>query len=193
MGEIWELKREVHGTLKLISSKKYVSMVSNAFDVEREGDNENILYFKNKNIKEHERTALRLLELWKDIDKTGESYFFIIDPEKKLITAMYEGKLQVMDMYTPRGIKIFMKYFFVNTSSIVYYYGVTLPEELKDSIEFIYDYDKDKQEQVMDDLIEKLENKLQENADIYDEKMKDYEGNREWFEKQGNFLDTEEK
>ena len=193
MGEIWELKREVHGTLKLISSKKYVSMVSNAFDVEREGDNENILYFKNKNIKEHERTALRLLELWKDIDKTGESYFFIIDPEKKLITAMYEGKLQVMDMYTPRGIKIFMKYFFVNTSSIVYYYGVTLPEELKDSIEFIYDYDKDKQEQVMDDLIEKLENKLQENADIYDEKMKDYEGNREWFERLGNFLDTEEK
>lgn len=193
MGEIWDLKREVHGTLKLISSKKYVSMVSNAFDVEREGDNENILYFKNKNIKEHERTALRLLELWKDIDKTGESYFFIIDPEKKLITAMYEGKLQVMDMYTPRGIKIFMKYFFVNTSSIVYYYGVTLPEELKDSIEFIYDYDKDKQEQVMDDLIEKLENKLQENADMYDEKMKDYEGNREWFERLGNFLDTEEK
>lgn len=192
MIEISDLKREIHATLKLVSTQKYISMIRKAFDIKFENKNEHMLYFKNKNIKNYERIAVRIFELWKDIDKTGESYFFTIDPAKKTITFVKDCKLEIVDMYTPRGIKIFMKYFFINTSSIVYYYGVTLPDELKNEIEFIYYYDKNKQEEIINDLVERLNKKIEESADIYDEKMKNYEENKEWFAKRGNFLDIKD-
>ena len=111
MERILESEGQVYATLKLIASKEDITMLKNAIDIEIDRWSEDTLYFSNKNVEKIKLTMYRMLRLWREIEKTGESYLYIIDPNKKVIILAEEDTIEVIDLDSIRGRRLFLEYF----------------------------------------------------------------------------------
>lgn len=118
MERILESEGQVYATLKLKASKEDITMLKNAIDIELDRWSEDTLYFSNKNIEEIKFTMFRLLRLWSEIEKAGESYLYIIDPNKKVIILAEEDIIEVIDLDTIRARKIFTKHFSADIKAV---------------------------------------------------------------------------
>ena len=111
MKTILESEGQVYATLKLTASKEYITMIRKALDIELDICSEDTIYFSNKNVGKMKLTMIRILKLWAEIEKTGESYLYIIDPNKEAITIAEGDNIEVIDLYSIRAREIFLEYF----------------------------------------------------------------------------------
>jgi len=93
-------------------------MVKNAIEIELDRWSEDTLYFSNKNIEEIKLTMFRMLRLWTEIKKVGESYLYIIDPKRKSIILAENDIIEVIDLDSIRARKIFSEHFCADIKAI---------------------------------------------------------------------------
>jgi hypothetical protein len=111
MERMLESEGQVYATLKLQASKEDISMIKNAIDIELDSWSEDTLYFSKKNIEEIKFTIFRILRIWSEIEKTGESYLYIINPKKKSIILAENDIIEALELDSIRAKKIFLEHF----------------------------------------------------------------------------------
>ena len=113
-----ESEGQAYATIKLRASKEDITMLKNAIDIELDRLSEDTLYFSNKNVEEIKFTMYRILRLWREIEKTGESYLYIIDPKKKVIILAEEDNIEVIDLDSIRAKKIYSECFSADIEAV---------------------------------------------------------------------------